>query len=63
MLVEEMPNARLLEADSLVELRMRPDRLTQEIAAFLDEVWGKPRAKRAAKRAPKRAPKRARARS
>jgi len=55
MLVEEMPNARLLEADSLVELRMRPDRLTKEIAAFLDEVWGKPRAKRPAKRAPKRA--------
>jgi pimeloyl-ACP methyl ester carboxylesterase len=63
MLVEEMPNARLLEADSLVELRLRPDRLTREIAAFLDEVWGKPRAKRPAKRAAKRAPKRARARS
>jgi pimeloyl-ACP methyl ester carboxylesterase len=63
MLVEEMPNARLLEADSLVELRLRPDRLTREIAAFLDEVWGKPRAKHPAKRAAKRAPKRARARS
>jgi pimeloyl-ACP methyl ester carboxylesterase len=63
MLVEEMPNARLLEADSLVELRMRPDRLTKEIAAFLDQVWGQPRAKRPAKRPAKRAPKRARARS
>jgi pimeloyl-ACP methyl ester carboxylesterase len=40
MLAEELPNARLLEADSLVELRLRPERLTGEIAAFLDEVWG-----------------------
>ena len=46
MLAKEMPNARLLEADSLVELRMRPDRLTGEIADFLDEVW---RARRSAK--------------
>jgi|SRR5450759_4944616 pimeloyl-ACP methyl ester carboxylesterase len=54
MLVEEMPNARLLEANSLVELRMRPERLTEEIGAFLDEVWGKRagRAKRASARAP-----------
>ncbi len=41
---EEMPNARLLEADSLVELRLRPERLTDEIAAFLDEVWRPARA-------------------
>ncbi len=40
MLAEELPNGRLLEADSLVELRVRPERLTGEIAAFLDEVWG-----------------------
>jgi pimeloyl-ACP methyl ester carboxylesterase len=39
MLAEELPNGRLLEADSLVELRLRPERLTGEIAAFLDEVW------------------------
>ncbi len=39
MLAEELPNARLLEADSLVELRLSPERLTEEIAAFLDEVW------------------------
>jgi pimeloyl-ACP methyl ester carboxylesterase len=38
-LADELPNARLLEADSLVELRLRPERLTAEIAAFLDEVW------------------------
>jgi pimeloyl-ACP methyl ester carboxylesterase len=45
MLAKEMPNARLLEADSLVELRVSPDRLTGEIADFLDELWA-PRAKR-----------------
>jgi hypothetical protein len=39
MLASEMPDARLLEADSLVELAVRPDRLTGEIADFLDEVW------------------------
>jgi len=39
MLAKEMPNARLLEADSLVELRLRPERLTGEIADFLDELW------------------------
>jgi pimeloyl-ACP methyl ester carboxylesterase len=39
MLAEELPGARLLEADSLVELRLHPERLTGEIADFLDEVW------------------------
>jgi pimeloyl-ACP methyl ester carboxylesterase len=44
MVAEELPNARLIEADSLVELRLRPERLTEEIAGFLDEVWAaKPR--------------------
>jgi pimeloyl-ACP methyl ester carboxylesterase len=49
-LAEELPNGRLLQADSLVELRLAPERLTEEIAAFLDEVWAPPR--RAAKRRP-----------
>ncbi|MFI4985526.1 MAG: alpha/beta fold hydrolase [Gemmatimonadales bacterium] len=61
-LAEELPNGRLLEADSLVELRLHPERLTGEIASFLDEVWAPPRAGRA-KRPAKRAPKRARASS
>lgn len=44
MLAEELPAARLIEADSVVELRLHPERLTDEIAAFLDEVWAaKPR--------------------
>src|SRR5919108_2215743 len=47
MLVEELPNGRLLQANSIVELRLAPDRLTDEIAAFLDECW-RPRAMRAA---------------
>jgi pimeloyl-ACP methyl ester carboxylesterase len=54
MLAEELPNGRLLEANSLVELRMRPERLTGEIASFLDEVWATRsggRAKRPTKRA------------
>jgi pimeloyl-ACP methyl ester carboxylesterase len=54
MLAQEMPNARLLQASSLVELRLQPARLTGEIAAFLDEIWAKPAAKRA-KRPAKRA--------
>jgi pimeloyl-ACP methyl ester carboxylesterase len=58
MLAKEMQNARLLEANSLTELRMQPERLTGEIAKFLDEVWSR-RAKRAAK--PSRAAKPARA--
>ena len=44
MLAKELPNGRLLEAGSLVELRLQPERLTDEIAAFLDEVWANPRA-------------------
>jgi pimeloyl-ACP methyl ester carboxylesterase len=44
MLADEMPNARLLEADSIIELRTSPERLTSEIADFLDECW-KPRRK------------------
>ena len=42
MLAEEMPNGRLLEASSIIELRFSPDRLTGEIADFLDDCW-KPR--------------------
>jgi pimeloyl-ACP methyl ester carboxylesterase len=55
-LAEELPHGRLIEADSLMELRLTPERLTGEIAGFLDEVWAPPRPGRA-----KRAPKRARA--
>ena len=39
MLADELPNGRLLQASSIVELRLAPARLTGEIAAFLDECW------------------------
>jgi pimeloyl-ACP methyl ester carboxylesterase len=39
MLAEELPNGRLLEASSIIELRVAPERLTGEIAAFIDECW------------------------
>jgi pimeloyl-ACP methyl ester carboxylesterase len=45
MLVRELPNGRLLEANSILELRVAPERLTGEIASFVDEAW-RPLAKR-----------------
>jgi pimeloyl-ACP methyl ester carboxylesterase len=52
MLAEEMPNARLLQASSILELRLAPERLTNEIAEFLDECWlPRPANKRTGKRA------------
>lgn len=39
MLADELPNGRLLKADSVVELRVNPHRLTGEIAAFVDACW------------------------
>ena len=39
MLARELPRGRLIEADSVVELRFRPKRLTNEIAGFLNECW------------------------
>jgi len=39
MLADELPNGRLLEASSFVELRLTPERLTGEIADFLDACW------------------------
>jgi pimeloyl-ACP methyl ester carboxylesterase len=38
-LVEEMPHARMIEASWIGELRFSPERLTGEIASFVDEVW------------------------
>jgi pimeloyl-ACP methyl ester carboxylesterase len=51
MLAEELPNARLLQASSILELRLAPERLTGEIAEFLDECWRPRAAKRPRKRA------------
>ena len=45
MLAEELPNGRLIEADSIAEMWLEPERLTGEISEFLDESW-KPRVAR-----------------
>jgi pimeloyl-ACP methyl ester carboxylesterase len=50
MLAEELPNARLIEANSILELRIAPERLTDEIMAFLDECWKPRRATRPARK-------------
>jgi pimeloyl-ACP methyl ester carboxylesterase len=47
MLAEELPNGRLIEADSFFELRFQPERLTDEISSFLESCW---RPKRAVQR-------------
>jgi pimeloyl-ACP methyl ester carboxylesterase len=47
MLAGELPDARLLEAGSILEMRIAPDRLTDEIAAFVALCW---RPRRAAPR-------------
>jgi pimeloyl-ACP methyl ester carboxylesterase len=39
MLAAELPNAKLIDANSIVELRLKPKRLTAKIADFLDDVW------------------------
>jgi len=39
MLAAELPNGRLIDANSIVELRVSPERLTRKIAAFVDECW------------------------
>jgi pimeloyl-ACP methyl ester carboxylesterase len=39
MLVRELPRGRLLEAESILELRLAPERLTAEIADFVDDCW------------------------
>src|SRR5215216_3374885 len=39
MLVREMPNARLLQASSILELRLTPERLTNEIVVFIEQCF------------------------
>ena len=40
MLAAELPNGRLIDANSIFELRVSPERLTRKIAAFVEECWG-----------------------
>ncbi len=50
-LVEELPDARLVQASSILELRLTPERLTGEIADFLDDCWKARRRRGGASRA------------
>jgi pimeloyl-ACP methyl ester carboxylesterase len=38
-LARELRNARLVDASSILELRLAPERLTDEIARFIDDCW------------------------
>lgn len=42
MLADEVPGARLVEATSIMEWRLQPERLNDELSLFLDEVWATP---------------------
>jgi pimeloyl-ACP methyl ester carboxylesterase len=53
MLVRELPRARLVEASSILELRLSPERLTGEIVRFAAECWeGAPAARPRRQRKP-----------
>ena len=54
LLAEELPERALLEASSIVELRVAPDRLTDEIAGFIDECWRRARRRRVRRRTARR---------
>jgi pimeloyl-ACP methyl ester carboxylesterase len=40
LLAEEIEGARFIDANSLLEWRIKPQRLDDELAKFLDDVWG-----------------------
>jgi pimeloyl-ACP methyl ester carboxylesterase len=40
MLAAELPNARLIDANSIIELRTHPARLEARIDDFIDDCWG-----------------------
>jgi hypothetical protein len=51
MLVRELPNARLVEATSILELRLSPERLTGEIVSFAAQCFARPARSAAGQRA------------
>ena len=51
-LAHELPNARLIDANSIIEMRLWPERLTGEIDEFVDACWKPQRAKAPARRKP-----------
>ena len=50
MLMNELRNSKLVEASSILELRLAPERLTGEIAAFVADCWRPAPARRGATR-------------
>ena len=52
MLVRELPDARLVEASSILELRLSPERLTGEIVRFVEDCFEEPRSRPQAARGP-----------
>ena len=48
MLVEELPRARLVNAESIFEWRVSPGRLDDELAAFVAEAYAGEEAESAA---------------
>jgi hypothetical protein len=50
MLVSELPHGRMLNANSILELRLAPERLTNEIAAFVEQCWDATPARRPRRR-------------
>jgi pimeloyl-ACP methyl ester carboxylesterase len=52
MLAAELRNAKVIDANSIIELRVQPARLTEKIAGFVEECWeGEPRRRVTGKRA------------
>jgi pimeloyl-ACP methyl ester carboxylesterase len=54
MLADELPNAKLINASSIIELRLSPKRLTAKISAFVAECWVEPAAGQKPARRPRR---------
>ena len=48
-LARRLPQGRLIQANSMVELRVHPERLTEEINQLLDIAWAEPKARRTRK--------------
>ncbi len=61
MLVRELPKARLVEASSILELLLTPERLTGEIGAFVEECY-RPRSRGGGRKRPARSSTRSAAR-
>jgi pimeloyl-ACP methyl ester carboxylesterase len=50
LLASELRKGRLVEANNILEMRLHPERLTEEITGFLDDCWRPRRARQARRR-------------